>query len=181
MAAISYSVSVNRWPSSSLRSPSGPVAPCRGGPSFRALAWVGMALVGWLDHVQAQSEAAWTVMELRFPGPLALLRRPPGVRAADSLLESWGRRAPVGARLRGLLGAVARLRGFRPYGPGTPRSAMSAHVYSSMSAAPRFLLFSFWLWGCLCGGTAKKTKKSSCESNNSIDRNSGSGSGSLGT
>ena len=79
VAAISDSVSVNRWPSASLRPASGPFAACRESSSFPAVVWVGIALLGWLERVQVPSEAALRVMEVRFPGPLVLQRRPPGV------------------------------------------------------------------------------------------------------
>jgi len=58
---------------------------------FQAVVLVGFVLVGWLEYVHEQSEAAQSVVDVRFPGPLALLRRPPGVslRVADSWFEPW--------------------------------------------------------------------------------------------
>ena len=69
---------------------------------------VGFVLVGWLEHVQEQNEAAQQMMEVCFPGPLG---RP--TEAAWCLSElptvclrpgSEGR--PFGSRQRGLVGTV---------------------------------------------------------------------------
>lgn len=149
---------------------------------FLAAVWVGIALLGWLERVQVPSEAARRVMELRFPGPLMFQRRPPGVsQSCGSLFEPWGRRALVGARLCG--GPRGLWSDWEGCGPSalardlaSPLSALSTHMCLSVSTVRRSS--SFWprrllLW-------RDRRKRASCESNSVINRNSGSGSRSLG-
>lgn len=58
---------------------------------FQAVVLVGFVFVRWLEYVHERNEAAQPMVEVGFPGPLALLRRPPGasLRVADSLFEPW--------------------------------------------------------------------------------------------